>query len=59
MVEIWYRYYAAGGYNVTYQELVHTGLTFLQVDAFDGHLFLPGLAVGCLDHRCGSAACEG
>lgn len=42
----------------SYQELVHACLTFLQVDAFDGHLLLPRLAVRCLDNCSGSAPCE-
>lgn len=44
---------------VSYQELVHAGLTLFQVDAFDGHLLLPRLAECCLDHSSGSAPSRG
>jgi len=41
-----------------YQELIHAGLTLLQVDAFDGHLLLSRLAVRCLDDCSGSTPWE-
>lgn len=36
--------------SYAYQELVHAGLTLLQVDPFDGDSLLLGGTVGCLDH---------
>lgn len=40
-----------------YQQFIHTSLTFFQVDALDGHLFLPGLAERCLHNSSGTAPC--
>lgn len=36
---------------IAYQELIHAGLTLLQVDPFDGHLLLLGSTKGRLHHR--------
>lgn len=44
---------------VPYQKLIHACLTLFQVDAFDGHLLLSGLAIGCLDNCGGSTAWGG
>ncbi len=42
--------------QVQYQELIHAGLAFFQIDAFDGDLLLSGHTVGSLDHSRSSAS---
>ncbi len=42
--------------QVQYQELIHAGLAFFQIYAFDGDLLLPGHTVGSLDHSRSSAS---
>lgn len=37
-----------------YQQFIHTSLTFFQIDAFDGHLFLSGLAECSLHNGSGT-----
>lgn len=45
-------------WSFPYQELIHTGLTFFQIDAFDCDLLLPGHTVGGLNHSCSSTSCN-